>query len=66
VELTEDESKAAHTYGEKYWLIVVEGIPNNPRVWRLRDPASFITAITLTSKIIREKGEELYSVQQKL
>ena len=61
VELTEDESKAAHTYGEKYWLIVVEGIPNNPRVWRLRDPASFVKTISLTIKLIREKGEELYS-----
>jgi len=61
INLTEVESQAAHKYGEKYWLIVVEGIPNHPRVWRLRDPVRFVTGISLTSKIIREKGEELSS-----
>jgi len=38
INLTEVESQAAHKYGEKHWLIVVEGIPNHPRVWRLRNP----------------------------
>uniref|UniRef100_A0A7C1GBQ5 DUF3883 domain-containing protein n=1 Tax=Thermofilum adornatum TaxID=1365176 RepID=A0A7C1GBQ5_9CREN len=39
VKLTELESQVAHKYGERYWLVVVIGIPNNPRALVLRDPA---------------------------
>jgi hypothetical protein len=59
VKLTELESQVAHKYGERYWLVVVVGIPNNPRALVLRDPARYGTEIAIPGRKLKECGEEL-------
>lgn len=38
VELTGNEAKAAHTYGQSFYLCVVSGIPDSPSLHLVRDP----------------------------
>lgn len=38
VELTGNEAKAAHTYGQSFYLCVVSGIPDTPALHLVRDP----------------------------
>jgi hypothetical protein len=59
VKLTELESQAAHKYGERYWLVVVVGIPNNPKALVLRDPARYGTEIAIPGRKLKELSEEL-------
>jgi hypothetical protein len=59
VELTENEVKTALKLKDKYWLVVVESIPNDPRVWILRDPARLVTRIKICGEDIKKYGEVL-------
>jgi hypothetical protein len=59
VELTENEVKTALELKDKYWLLVVESIPNNPRAWILRDPARLVTRIKIYGEDIKKYGEAL-------
>ena len=58
IELTEKETEKAREYREKYWLIVVYDIPNNPRIKRIIDPIRLLTKIKIGKEQI-EKSEEL-------
>jgi len=62
VELSEQETKSAMSHGERYWLIVVEDIPNNPRAWVLKDPAKVISKIKVLGRDIKEWGKPLEAV----
>jgi len=55
IELTENETKTALNMGDKYWLAVVESIPNNPRLWILKNPARVLPEI----KEIKINGEKI-------
>jgi hypothetical protein len=57
VELTENEVKTSLELKDKYWLVVVESIPNNPRLWILRNPARLVTRIKIYGEDIRKYGE---------
>jgi hypothetical protein len=57
VELTEQETIAAFNLRDRYWLILVEDIPNNPRSWLLKDPISSIGKIKVLGEHIRKYGE---------
>jgi len=48
-------------FGERYWLVVVEGIPNDPRAWLLRNPGKLLgeIEIIIPGKLIEERGELL-------
>jgi len=59
VKLTELESQVAHKYGERYWLVVVVGIPNNPKALVLRDPARYGSEIAIPGRKLKEYSEEL-------
>jgi Holliday junction resolvase-like predicted endonuclease len=59
VELTENEVDVALKLKNKYWLAVVESIPNSPRGWILRNPANLITRIKIYGEDIRRRGEVL-------
>jgi|GEM_PF-5337659 hypothetical protein len=59
VKLTELESQVAHKYRERYWLVVVIGIPNNPRALVLRDLAQYRTEVTIPGRKLKECSEEL-------
>ena len=58
IELTEKETEKAREYREKYWLIVVYNIPNNPRIKRIIDPIKLLTKIKIGKEQI-EASEEL-------
>lgn len=59
VDLTENEVKTAMELKDKYWLTVVESIPNNPRAWVLRNPVKLVTWIKFHGKDIKKYGELL-------
>jgi hypothetical protein len=59
IELTENETVLAQKLRDKYWLVLVESIPNNPRIWILKDPAKLVTKIKISSDDIRRHGEVL-------
>ncbi|NAZ11152.1 MAG: DUF3883 domain-containing protein [Desulfurococcales archaeon] len=59
VDLTESEVKTAMELKDKYWLTVVESIPNNPRAWVLRNPVKLVTWIKFHGKDIKNYGEVL-------
>ena len=66
VELTENEVKTALELRSKYWLAIVESIPNSPRLWILKDPTGLLAEIKL--KIYGEnikKHGELWIEEQK-
>jgi len=57
VELSEQETKSAMSHGERYWLIVVDNIPNDPKAWVLKDPAKVISKIKVPGRDIKEPLE---------
>jgi hypothetical protein len=59
IELTKNEVNIALKLKDKYWLAVIESIPNNPRIWILKDPTRLITEIKIYGKDIKENGEIL-------
>jgi hypothetical protein len=59
VDLTENEVKTAMELKDKYWLTVVESIPNSPRAWVLRNPAKLVAWIKIHGKDIKNYGEVL-------
>jgi hypothetical protein len=59
VDLTENEVKTAMELKDKYWLTVVESIPNSPRTWVLRNPAKLVAWIKIHGKDIINYGEVL-------
>lgn len=59
VDLTENEVRTALKLRDRYWLAVVENIPNNPRVWILRNPTRLITGIKISGEDIKKHGEVL-------
>jgi hypothetical protein len=59
IDLPEKESQVAHELKGRYWLVVVEGIPNNPRAWLLKDPAKWGSRMVIPGKKFREVAEEL-------
>ena len=59
IELTENETVLAQKLRDKYWLVLVESIPNNPRIWILKDPAKLVTKIKISSNDIKRHGEVL-------
>jgi len=48
-------------FGEKYWLVIVEDIPNDPKAWLLRNPKESLekVKIKIPGKLIEECGELL-------
>ena len=59
VDLTENEVRTALKLRDRYWLAVVENIPNNPRVWILRNPTRLVTGIKISGEDIKKHGEVL-------
>jgi len=59
VELTERETRLARSLREKYWLIVVENIPNDPKAWVLKDPTKVVSKIKIDGEYIKKYGEAL-------
>jgi len=57
VELTENEVKTALELRSRYWLAIVESIPNNPRLWILKDPTGLMAAVEIHGEDIKEQGE---------
>jgi len=57
VELTENEVKTALELRSKYWLAIVESIPNNPRLWILKDPTGLIAEVVINGEKIKEHSE---------
>jgi hypothetical protein len=57
--LPEKESQVAHELKERYWLVVVEGIPNSPKAWLLKNPAKWGSKIVIPSRKFKEIVEEL-------
>jgi len=67
IELTENETKTALEMKDNYWLAVVESIPNNPRLWILKNPARVlpeIKEIKIYGENIKKHGE-LWTEEQK-
>jgi len=59
IDLPEKESQVAHELKERYWLVVVEGIPNNPKAWLLKDPAKWGSRMVIPGRKFKEVAEEL-------
>ena len=59
IDLPERESQVAHELKERYWLVVVEGIPNNPKAWLLKDPAKWGSRVVIPSRKFKEVAKEL-------
>jgi len=59
VRLSEKGTKAAFEQRERFWLVVVESIPNNPRARLVRDPIRLISRIGISGKQIDDQGEDL-------
>lgn len=57
VKLTEKESELARRYRDRYWLVVVADIPNDPKAYLIRDPVSLLPEITISGKVVEDKGE---------
>jgi hypothetical protein len=57
VDLNENEAKAALHYGDKYWLIVVSNIPNDPRAWLIKNPMQLISGVKIAGKQIKDRSE---------
>jgi len=38
---------------DKYWLVVVFDIPNDPKVKVVKDPISYIGSVKISSELIR-------------
>jgi len=64
VVLTENEVKTALELRSRYWLAIVESIPNNPRLWILKDPTGLIAEVEIYGENIKEQGE-LWIEEQK-
>ncbi|MGC8988227.1 DUF3883 domain-containing protein [Infirmifilum sp.] len=59
VELTEKEVKTAHNYGDRYWLVVVYNIPNDPKAYLVKNPISHLGKISFSAEDIKKRGEQL-------
>ena len=59
IELTEKETQKAIEFKERYWLILVKDIPNNPRAILVKNPASLLTKMVISKKQLESKGEYL-------
>jgi len=67
VSLVGQEPLMAMKHGDKYWLVVVKGIPNNPEVYILRNPLTCLLEglkekyfpLHIPIKLIEERGERL-------
>jgi len=57
VELTENEVKTALELRSRYWLAIVESIPNSPRLWILKDLTGLIARIKIYGENIKKHGE---------
>ena len=59
IKLTENESRHARERKDRYWLVLVEKIPNDPKAWLLKDPEKYSSEIVIPSKKFKEAGERL-------
>jgi len=62
IELSEQETNNAIKHGKRYWLVVVENIPNNPRAWVLENPEGVMSRIKVSGKDIEKLGKHLEAV----
>ena len=64
VNLSEKGTEVAFNLREKFWLVVVENIPNHPRAWLVIDPIKLIIdlkigKIGILGKYIEDYGKQL-------
>jgi hypothetical protein len=59
VRLSEKGTKVAFEQRERFWLVVIESIPNDPRARLVRNPIRLIGRIGISGKQIAEHGEDL-------
>jgi len=62
IELSEQETNNAIKHGNRYWLVVVENIPNNPRAWVLENPKEVRSRIKVSGKDIEKLSKHLEAV----
>lgn len=56
IELSQRETEMAHEYGNRYWLIVVENVSNDPKAYLIRNPSSMQQRIVVPARLIKERG----------
>ncbi|AEA13167.1 hypothetical protein TUZN_1702 [Thermoproteus uzoniensis 768-20] len=71
IELTRNEFEAIQRYGNKYWLIVVMGIPNNVKVYVIEKPHELIkeelpSTIGIRPQLIIRHGKDLEEILRQI